>query len=62
VHELLVQHRPFLVALGSALQVTGKLVAEQVVVVAAAHGVVAAVKPEGYLHLPPYEATLAAQA
>ena len=60
-HELLVQHRKFLVELGAALQVTGKLDAEQVVVVASAHGVAAAVKPEGYLHLPAYEATLAAE-
>jgi Peptidase family M41/ATPase family associated with various cellular activities (AAA) len=53
-HELLVENRDFLVDLGSALQETGKLDAPQVAAIATKHGVVAEVKPEGYLHLPGY--------
>jgi Peptidase family M41/ATPase family associated with various cellular activities (AAA) len=53
-HELLVENRDFLVDLGMALQETGKLEATQVAKIATAHGVVAEVKPEGYLHLPAY--------
>ncbi len=54
-HELLVEQRDFLLDLGAALQEGGKLEAAQVAAIAGRHGVTAAVKPEGYLHLPAYK-------
>ena len=60
-HELLVEQRDFLLQLGAALQVSGKLEATQVAKIAADHGITAEVKPEGYLHLPNYQALAAAR-
>ena len=56
-HEMLIEHKAYLIDLANELQV-GKLEADQVVTVAARHGVTALVKAEGYLHLPDYQATL----
>jgi hypothetical protein len=61
-HELLVEQRAFLVAVGSELQRLGKLDAVQVAEIATKHGVSAEVKPEGYLHLPRYSGLLQAKA
>jgi hypothetical protein len=60
-HELLVEQRTFLVALGTELQRLGKLDAVQVAEIATKHGVTAEVKPEGYLHLPRYSGLLQAK-
>jgi Peptidase family M41/ATPase family associated with various cellular activities (AAA) len=58
-HELLIEHQRFLVVLASALRAAGKLEAKDVAEIAARYGIDAAVKPEGYLHLPHYGETLA---
>ncbi len=58
-HELLINHREFLVELARRLLAAGKLESSAVVEVAAAHGLELEVKPEGHLHLPGYERTLA---
>jgi hypothetical protein len=58
-HELLVEQREFLTALGSELQAAGKLEAPQVAAIADRFGIAAAVKPEGYLHLPEYSQLIA---
>ena len=57
-HELLIHHRTFLVDLARLLQGAGKLDAAAITIVAARHGVVAEVRPEGHLHLPHYEEAL----
>lgn len=57
-HELLKEHQAFLVKLGAELQRTGKLEAPRVSEIAATFGVSAAVKPEGYLHIPDYDTKL----
>ncbi len=53
-HELLVEHQRFLVVLASELRAAGKLEGPHVSEIAARFGIDAAVKPEGYLHLPKY--------
>jgi hypothetical protein len=53
-HELLIEHRGFLVTLARRLLAAGRVDADDVVLVAAQHGLAAQVRPEGYLHLPAY--------
>jgi len=56
--QLLTEHRVLLVALATKLSDAGELDAHQVAEIAVAHGVSATVRPEGYLLVHPYAATL----
>jgi hypothetical protein len=60
-HEILVEHQRLLVLLATELRQGGRLDATRVAEIAASCGVVVAVRPEGYLHLPAYEQMLAKQ-
>ena len=54
-HNLLQQHRPFLLALSRELFQRGSLDAKDVAAVAADFGLTADIRAEGYLHLPDYQ-------
>ena len=56
--QLLTEHRVLLVALAAELSQAGELNARQVAAIATAHGVDAAVRPEGYMLVHPYATAL----
>lgn len=58
-HEMLIEHRGFLLDLARDLQ-AGKLESHDVVAIATRHNVPVMVKTEGYLHLPDYRGMLEA--
>jgi hypothetical protein len=53
-HALLQENIPFLTTLSTRLMEKGSLETTEVAEIAASFGLSAAIKPEGYLHLPEY--------